>query len=270
MPEFSTMLPEWVKRNNRKVDPKTAEKIKRLKTGEHFNLEVVKTTYHTTYYRHGDKHILLIPSMHVCGKNRDDHPHIFAFSMDDSGSIKCRYFWSSRSEGCWRAGTGYDDNQEGRFKKGMQEASGYIFETQTAPSLNALLDDIHNDSACEVLNGSIKDKLAMCSGAKTLLVGADPELLKDYRNETKYIKVFRGPLDLSIYNVDPNDPSQGSLLTKGAAKFQAFGQVLSKQGYTKTTEITEQQFKKIKKRENIWDIILKCLLNPQKNNNYKY
>jgi hypothetical protein len=75
---------------------------------------------------------------------------------------------------------------------------------------------------------------------------------------------------LSICNVDPNDPSQGSLLTKGAAKFQAFGQVLSKQGYTKTTEITEQQFKKIKKRENIWDVILKCLLNPQKNNNYKY
>jgi hypothetical protein len=82
--------------------------------------------------------------------------HPFAFTFYKKGNqLLSRYFWCSRSEGCWRAGTGFrpakdkDGNKLydffGGFIKGQEHVfgGGYTFETQIHPVLEKKLSDLY-------------------------------------------------------------------------------------------------------------------------------
>lgn len=83
------------------------------------------------------------------------HPFAFAF-YKKGNQLLSRYFWCSRSEGCWRAGTGFrpakdkDGNKLydffGGFIKGQEHVfgGGYTFETQIHPVLEKKLSDLYN------------------------------------------------------------------------------------------------------------------------------
>lgn len=85
------------------------------------------------------------------------HPMMFGFyKKKNDNEILSRYFWCSRSEGCWRSGTGfraYKDEQTqqlnydffGAFIKGQEHKfhGGYTFETQLNNVLEKKLSDLY-------------------------------------------------------------------------------------------------------------------------------
>lgn len=93
--------------------------------------------------------------------NLSSHKFMFAFHVDQANKLSCRYFWESASEGCWRAGTGFDAGTH-RFKKGREsDFAGYIFETQLhyllEKSLNEQYAEKEKIKNLDVLLGKIAD-----------------------------------------------------------------------------------------------------------------
>lgn len=78
------------------------------------------------------------------------HPHLFGF-FKEGIKLLSRYFWMSRSEGCWRAGTGFRPETDpgkgapfGAFTKGQEHLvpGGYTFESQLHFLLQQKLDSL--------------------------------------------------------------------------------------------------------------------------------
>jgi hypothetical protein len=292
MPSFEHSFPRWLDMNDKKIPTATEQQIKNLKTGASYTFE----GFETTHFLHGDKHLLLIPSMCI---TYHGHTQIYGFFVQGN-KIRCRYFWTSLSEGCWRVGTGYDEKEEedpktkvksiqpGRFKKGMMENSGYIFETQVTANLAARLEKIYTAARDADFFGALTNidslfDLSKASGhlgkMNKLLVGEKSDLFNEYKNEIKYKPIFKGPLNLSPYAVDPKNPTSESLLKKSATQFQSYGKVAKKvvddktkaESYTITPgRTTVQQLQQITKNKSIWDIIYKSLLNPLQSGKYEY
>lgn len=219
----------------------------------------------------GNHQFLLIEDLMVISH---DHPVTFAFhKKKDAQKLLARYFWCSRSEGCWRSGTGFRPAQDrdgnkyydlfGGFVKGQEHifGGGYTFETQIHPILEEKLSERYRDRLKKKtlakidLNKDIPDK-----AIKEYLIRPQDtanmpstNILKQYMDEVKIVPV----LDEKIRDKTFTKSLEKS---RGATTIQELAQ---------SKNPTLKEFKK--STSELWQTMIGCLeISPINKKPYSY
>jgi len=219
----------------------------------------------------GNHQFLLIEDLMV---NYHEHPITFAFyKKKDGQKLLARYFWCSRSEGCWRSGTGFRPAQDreghkyydlfGGFIKGQEHVfgGGYTFETQIHPVLEEKLSERYRDrvelKTLETidLNRDIKDQPIKQYLIRPQDTSNMPttNILKQYMDEVKIVAV----LDEKIRDKTFSESLEKS---SGAVAIQ-------EQAHPKNPTLKE--FKK--STSELWQTLIGCLeVSPINKKPYSY
>jgi len=213
------------------------------------------------------------------------HPHFFGF-YKDGDKLVSRYFWMSRSEGCWRSGTGFRPvkNEKGElcfggFTKGQEHIihAGYTFETQLHPLLEKRLTELYEQRSLvgitEMSHGEFEDFINGFVEAEVIKDG--PKLKKDKikrflirpeGEEGKDLVVPEGCIvklyEHEVTYVDALEPAlhDAKIVMDKAEK--TLGSVsLQKKSDSKVDELGLKDFKKA--TSPLWEAVTSCLKHPR-------
>jgi hypothetical protein len=219
----------------------------------------------------GNHQFLLIEDLMVISH---DHPITFAFYKKKDGKVLlARYFWCSRSEGCWRSGTGFRPAQDregnkyydffGGFIKGQEHifGGGYTFETQIHPVLEEKLSERYRDRLKketlatidlnkDITDKAIKDCLIRPQDTVNL---PSTNILKQYMDEVKIVAVLDEKIRDKTF-------TQSLEKSHGATTIQELAQPKNP---------TLKEFKK--STSELWQALIGCLeLSPINKKPYSY
>ncbi|MCF2856651.1 hypothetical protein L1286_04170 [Pseudoalteromonas sp. SMS1] len=181
--------------------------------------------------------------------------HFFAFHVSETNVLSSRYFWESSSEGCWRAGTGHDDN--GRFKKGRErDFGGYIFETQLHHLLEAKLNSsfVEKSQAGDLF--SVVNKIGDAPTKRLVEAYLKEGIFNIYTPLVSYEKALTNVLAARLDNID-EDFVKGQI---GATDLQ--------REVESTTTPTKR--KRLKQDDTFWQGLNECLTHQVVNGDYHY